>query len=312
MAVVCADCRTENRDGAKFCRGCGHRLVTIAPVGATPPANDDWPETQRIPLPPPVAPPGLFAAVALKRPKASDPIEKAFVPPSAKRQLPPLPSYPAPSAASRPPPSAPKRPSSHARKAPARRSNALWISVIAFFVIAAALASAGGWYIARKQAAETPLPAAQEPVATTPVDATPPVPLAQTPEPAAPPSVAASPAPAISPAPIAEATPPVAPAKPAVAAPPKVRKPAVVPTPAPLPTPSVADVPPPASTPAPVPAPAAPASPQTACAGLNFFARSQCMATQCAKADYKAHPQCDAVRRQQQIDEEKRNPSMAN
>ena len=36
------------------------------------------------------------------------------------------------------------------------------------------------------------------------------------------------------------------------------------------------------------------------------------MAGQCAKADYKAHAQCEAVRRQQQIDEEKRNPTMLN
>ncbi|MDB5826469.1 MAG: hypothetical protein JWQ73_689, partial [Variovorax sp.] len=33
---------------------------------------------------------------------------------------------------------------------------------------------------------------------------------------------------------------------------------------------------------------------------------------QCAKAEFRSHPQCDAVRKQQRIDEEKRNPSLIN
>jgi hypothetical protein len=36
------------------------------------------------------------------------------------------------------------------------------------------------------------------------------------------------------------------------------------------------------------------------------------MAAQCARPENKANAQCEAVRRQQRIDEEKRNPSMAN
>jgi len=36
------------------------------------------------------------------------------------------------------------------------------------------------------------------------------------------------------------------------------------------------------------------------------------MAAQCAKPEFSAHAQCDAVRRQQQIEEEKRNPSLLN
>jgi hypothetical protein len=58
--------------------------------------------------------------------------------------------------------------------------------------------------------------------------------------------------------------------------------------------------------------PATPASPDAACAGQGFFGRARCMAAQCAKAEYRASAQCDAVRRQQQIDEEKRNPSLLN
>ncbi|WP_409051337.1 hypothetical protein [Variovorax sp. GrIS 2.14] len=68
----------------------------------------------------------------------------------------------------------------------------------------------------------------------------------------------------------------------------------------------------PTPVPAPEPPPPPPAAPQTECAGRNFIAMAQCMVNQCAKAEFKSHPQCDAVRKQQRIDEEKRNPSMAN
>ena len=46
--------------------------------------------------------------------------------------------------------------------------------------------------------------------------------------------------------------------------------------------------------------------------GLNFIARAQCMVTQCARPEFKATAPCDAVRRQQQIEEEKRNPTLLN
>jgi hypothetical protein len=58
--------------------------------------------------------------------------------------------------------------------------------------------------------------------------------------------------------------------------------------------------------------PAAPASPEAACASQGFFGRARCMVAQCAKAEFGASAQCAAVRRQQQIDEEKRNPSLLN
>ena len=32
MPVVCAACGTENREAAKFCRGCGARLAGAAPA----------------------------------------------------------------------------------------------------------------------------------------------------------------------------------------------------------------------------------------------------------------------------------------
>ncbi|KPV03654.1 hypothetical protein APR51_44630 [Variovorax paradoxus] len=62
-----------------------------------------------------------------------------------------------------------------------------------------------------------------------------------------------------------------------------------------------------------MPAPAAaPADPQSQCGDRNFIARAQCMAAQCAKPEFRGHAQCEAVRRQQQLEEEKRNPTLAN
>lgn len=52
--------------------------------------------------------------------------------------------------------------------------------------------------------------------------------------------------------------------------------------------------------------------PSAACSGLNFFSAARCMAAQCLKPAFKPHPQCEAVRRQQQLEEEKRNPILAN
>ena len=48
--------------------------------------------------------------------------------------------------------------------------------------------------------------------------------------------------------------------------------------------------------------------PETACKALNFIARSQCMAAQCLRREFRSHAQCEAVRRQQRLEEEKRNP----
>jgi len=36
------------------------------------------------------------------------------------------------------------------------------------------------------------------------------------------------------------------------------------------------------------------------------------MAAQCARAEFRTTAQCDAVRRQQQVEEEKRNPTLLN
>ncbi|MDQ0025969.1 hypothetical protein J2X90_003792 [Variovorax paradoxus] len=59
-------------------------------------------------------------------------------------------------------------------------------------------------------------------------------------------------------------------------------------------------------------APPASADPQALCGDRNFIAKAQCMAAQCLKPEFKPHAQCEAVRRQQRIEEEKRNPTLIN
>ena len=53
---------------------------------------------------------------------------------------------------------------------------------------------------------------------------------------------------------------------------------------------------------------AAATAPGQACSGMNFVAAARCMAAQCEKAEFKGHAQCSAVRRQQLLEEQKRNP----
>ncbi|MDQ7958683.1 MAG: zinc ribbon domain-containing protein, partial [Pseudomonadota bacterium] len=63
---------------------------------------------------------------------------------------------------------------------------------------------------------------------------------------------------------------------------------------------------------APPPPPPPPPTPEAVCAGRNFIARAQCLAAECAKPAQRSHPQCEAVRQQQRLEEEKRNPTLAN
>jgi hypothetical protein len=64
----------------------------------------------------------------------------------------------------------------------------------------------------------------------------------------------------------------------------------------------------PAMPPAPVARRPAAGAPQAACAGLGFIAEARCMAAQCLKPQFGPHPQCEEVRRRQQLEEAKRNP----
>ncbi|VTU34640.1 hypothetical protein SRS16CHR_05529 [Variovorax sp. SRS16] len=250
-----------------------------------------------MPLPIPVAPPGIFDPAPVPRPAAAR--DEATV-------ITGVLSRPSPASGSMPLASSPRigRASASAKSrgasAPGKSaSGAPWRLI---GVIAALVVVGGGWYVydtgTNDQApADAPVALSAPPPVEPPVAPVAPSVEAQI--------VAPSPPKAEEPAPPPPA--PAAVAKPRIAAVPKPRKP--VPVPAAAPAPAVVAAPPPPE--AVAPPPAAPPNPQTACADLSFFARARCMAAQCAKADFKASPQCDAVRRQQQIDEEKRNPTLA-
>lgn len=105
----------------------------------------------------------------------------------------------------------------------------------------------------------------------------------------------------------AHVAPPVAPAEaPAITAEPPMEKVQFAPAKAPNPVRSVSEpaqarsIKPPRS--------AAAGLPGQACDGMNFVSAARCMAAQCEKAEFKAHAQCTAVRRQQLLEEQKRNP----
>ena len=288
MALICSACGTENRAVAKFCIEC---------IGVLQP---DFEPTKVVPLRPSgersttlLGMPSALAAFASSAP-ASAP---AFVSASA--------SAPTPVAA--------------AVKSPDRPEprKGLWLSLAAFaltLVIGAGgwvVAGAGGWYIysssSPAEGAALPVapaaaaaPVAAAPVATALVAAAPVTPVAMAPA-------------AIAPA----ATAPITMAAPAVAAP-AVAAPAVGPVArmAPharaAPAQEVAAAAPGLAAPRSKPRVAASGDPGTLCASLGFIARSQCMAAQCAKSAYRAQPACRAVIAQQQLMEEKRNPTLAN
>ncbi|MDM0055087.1 zinc ribbon domain-containing protein [Variovorax fucosicus] len=313
MSVVCADCSTENRDAAKFCKSCGAKLIVLrAPsIAPVPPADTAWPVTAPAPLArTPELPAGLFdpsvPAPAPQMPaRAALPAEEATViVGAAARVQPPKPPKPPPAPVQ---PAVTRKPPPHVSKGlaatPKSSGKGLRIGIVALAV----LVGAGGWYLLR-DGNPAPVVAAAPPTvvaaAPAPAPVTEPAAVAPAtaPEPPAPPPVVATPAP--TPAPVDA----VAPARPpVVAAAPKPRK---VPVAAPPAAPAETAAP---AVPAPPPAaPPPPANPQTACAGRNFVALAQCMASQCAKAEFKATAQCDAVRAQQRLEEEKRNPSLLN
>jgi hypothetical protein len=308
--VVCAECRTANRDeNGKFCKGCGRRLIAHVkasalavggvddvtdPADTLPGAEEEWPATQRMAYHPDIAPGELFdrAIPATAISGAAEAVTRA------RRPLPaPIAAPPSSSQSARSARGASGRRSSYSRNAADKRPSiasrlGTWGLVIAVVAVVAV-----GWgYVYNSRNTAVPLVAKELPA---------PVPA----DPAEPPS----PVPLVEPAPVAIA--PAAPldAHPVVSAKPvtSIAKPRKAAVPAPVSSiPAATIAPEPA--PPPAPEPAAPASPQSLCAGMNFIARAQCLAAQCAKADYKAHAQCEAVRRQQQIEEEKRNPTLVN
>jgi hypothetical protein len=298
MALACVACHTENRDAAKFCKGCGGQLVDLSPAARSVHAAEEaWSET----LP-----------AAQEADPASDGGEEKTVilaPPAR-----------APSNAPRPVPS--PSPAPVAQSGPAAAGGGrgpLW--ALAAVVLIAAVMGGGYAYRSGHRGAAAGIAAPAAPAATVlpaspsvaaevapAVPATGPMPGSDTAAaPAAGPALSGTVAADIQ---AAQAAPPPVAAPPVPASPAAPRKPRQTPAAAPSPVarPAAAAPPATAATPQEPPAPP-PADPQSACEGRNFIAKAQCMAAQCVKAEFAAHAQCEAVRRQQRIEEEKRNPT---
>ncbi|MDM0008650.1 zinc ribbon domain-containing protein [Variovorax sp. J22G73] len=193
-----------------------------------------------------------------------------------------------------------------ADRPPRKRVGLLWLGLL---VVAVAMVVAG-WYGYGTRKAPAAVEQAVSPVAApvaSPVIAAPVLAAEPSPAPAPAPVPAPQASESVEAPPAADTT-----AASAVAAPKPVAKPrkqatAAAPAPtAPEPAPAVA------APAAPTPAPAPPAEPQAQCGDRNFIAKAQCMAAQCLKPEFKAHAQCEAVRRQQRLEEEKRNPTLVN
>ena len=269
MAVVCTACNTENRDAAKFCRGCGARLG--GEEAAQSPAS--WAQTQPAEM--------ADERTVLVAPAAKSTAPRAKQPPDA-------------------PSAAPAAPSSPKSRAP------LAIGVLLIALLVGALL----WWLGARDSSP---PAPVVPVAAP--AAPPPATVVETPPPAAVPELSPLPSvavPAEAPvaaeptAPLLAPTPAPAPAAAAAARPRPARNASA---PAAAPEPALAPVAPaPAPVAAPTPPPAAAPSPDQACASLGFIARARCMAAECAKPSQARHPQCTAVRQQQQLEERIRNP----
>ena len=347
MAVVCPACGTENRDGARFCKGCGGRLTSGSTLRAEAAHVSEWPATEPAPLetgklpasplergiPAPIQPTTPAVPLEDERTVIVNPAARSkqqpedvtlLKPSMAESTLFPA-SAPSSLSSSLPfvPPGPPRSTFVPADDAVARRHPEALLTLpepksssgagIGVIVLLAAIVAGAGWYwfSGRGPATEVlsaGVPAAGAPAATGAVE---PALAAETTTAVASPaaSAPASVAPTAQPA-LGTSETRAAPARSGVAtASAKAQK-------AQAPAPVVATAAPVTAAPTPVPAPEPPlpppAAPQAECAGRNFIAMAQCMVNQCAKAEFKSHPQCDAVRKQQRIDEEKRNPSMAN
>ena len=315
MALICPVCSTENREGANFCKSCGGKLAPAAPTPIPPPpaprsrSEREWATTAPAQLRAPTIPGGLFGAgmpVAATGPigSATPADDQTLL--AALGRLRRSPSSPRERRARKSSrPGTPRTPRAEPRKPWRTRVFWLWLLLLA----AGLLMIIAGW---RGYGTDTPDEEVEIAKPAMPTET--PVRPAPSPEPVA--AVPETP-PAVVP-PAAESTPHDAAAavpsppnfKPAPAAAGKSRKA----TPA---APSQAGAPEsvPAATAAaatPPQAPTASADPQALCGDRNFIAKAQCMAAQCLKAEYKPHAQCEAVRRQQRIEEEKRNPTLIN
>ncbi|NVM89359.1 hypothetical protein FHT32_003014 [Variovorax sp. SG517] len=337
MASICPVCSTENRDGANFCRSCGIKLSAAGDRIPPPPTPErEWATTapaqlraptipapleELSPAPPPARQSFFFSrspASAPRRddeqtvfmlhddglphsPASSDSADAPASPPGLESSW-----AMAPERTKRPRRVRMRRPAS-VERSPRWRVVLPWLGLL---LVAVAMIVAG-WYgygtrkapAAVEESAPATEPAAPAVAPPPPAEPPPPAPEA--------PAATADPQAADKAADQASATPPAAEAAPAPAPKPaaKSRKQA---TPAAQPSPAAPEAAPQAAAAVPPPAPAAPAEPAAMCGDRNFIAKAQCMAAQCLKPEYKAHAQCEAVRRQQRLEEEKRNPTLIN
>jgi hypothetical protein len=320
MASICPVCSTENRDGANFCKSCGTTLSATtarmppapSPPGSGSQADREWATTAPAQLRAPTIPAPLFD---LPEPAPSSRSFFGRAPAAAPGGEPTVIL-----ASGQPPASVASSGSERSERKRARvkvprtpeppepplrqRGLMLWLGLLAVAVVMVV----AGWYGYGTRKAAEPVEAPPPVAAPAPAPAPAPA-LAPAAAPAAVEPPAAEPAAAQTPtaeAPAAEAA-PVAPAAPKPNAKPRKQATAAPSAPAP-------DAPAPApATAAPPPAPAAaPTDPQSLCGDRNFIAKAQCMATQCLKPEFKASTQCEAVRRQQRLEEEKRNPTLIN
>jgi len=305
MALICPVCDADNRDGANFCRSCGGRLSAadrVPPAPAPGAADREWATTAPAQLRAPTIPAPLFDPAESKRSSSSGstgwmPEPPPPPPPADERTVIVAPGRGG-AASSLPPSPRVDRPKTRIKvkriKPPEPvlrpRGIGLWLGllIVALLLVVAGWLGYGTDNKPPELAVAPPPAAAPAPVVVPAVE---------------PPPVTTEPAPPVTEPPPAEAV--VEPAE-AAPKPTPVAKPRKPVTPA-VPAPQA----PVAATPVPA-APAPPADPQAQCADRNFIAKAQCMAAQCVKPEYKSHAQCEAVRRQQRIDEEKRNPSLLN
>jgi hypothetical protein len=321
MALICPVCSTENRDGANFCRSCGVKLSAAGDRIPPPPSPErEWATTAPAQLRAPTIPAPLFDPDEPPPPARSSFFSRT---PAARQSDEHeqtvfmvhddgLPHSPAPPVA---PPGlestwAPqremkKRSRTKVRQSvpvdrpPRKRVILLWLGLL---VVAVAMFVAGWYGYGTRKAPATAEGAA--PAVEAPAPAAPPLPPPTESSPPAAPAAPAYPQPG-EPA----ETPPAVEAAPAPKPVAKPRKQATAAVPSQTAAPEPAT---PVAAPAPPPAPAAPAEPQAMCGDRNFIAKAQCMAAQCLKPEFKAHAQCEAVRRQQRLEEEKRNPTLIN
>jgi hypothetical protein len=315
MALICPVCSTENREGANFCKGCGGKLAPAAPMPIPPPpaprsrSEREWAATAPAQLRAPTIPGGLFGAgmpaAAMGPIGAASPADDQTLLAALGRlrRQPSTPREPRARKSSRP--RTPRPPRAERRKPRRTRIFWLWLLLLATGL----LMIVAGWH---GYGTDTPDEEVEIPKSAIPAAApAPPMPspntaaaVPQTPPAVAPPAAESTPHDA------ATAVPAPANLKPAPAAAGKSRKaPPAAPSQA-----GAAESMPAATAAAPTPsqAPSAPTDPMAICGDRNFIAKAQCMAAQCLKPEFKPHAQCEAVRRQQRIDEEKRNPTLIN